>query len=187
VGPNLDRGCRDFDTPAFLNPSPLQSALEKAPERASAAVARPETELFCFTVGNLGLAFASTYVREVVRLTPLTPLPRTPAFLLGVCGHRGEVLPVFDLLRYLGKGERNPGPRSRLVVGISGSWVAAFMADQVLGLRTVPLADLQQAPMGGDSATEHLEAVVARPNTAALHVINLPRLLQSIRQRVVTR
>ncbi len=170
-----------------MDSTPLQSALQKAPDRATTAVARPQTELFCFTAGNLRLAFSATGVREVVRLTPLTPLPRTPAFLLGVCGHRGEVLPVFDLLRYLGKGELKPQQRSRLVVGIHQDWTAAFVADQVLGMRTVAIADLQPAPLGGDAATEYLEAVVTFEDQPALHVINLPRLLQAIRQRLVTR
>lgn len=167
----------------------MQTALQKAPERATATLVRPEQELFCFRAGNLALAFAASHVREVVRFAPLTPLPRTPAFLMGVCGHRGEVLPVVDVLRFLGKGEVKPGPRTRLVIGISGSFVASFLADQVVGIQRILVADILPPPLGGDAAAEHLDGVVSAggDRAEALHVLNLPRLLQSVRQRVVTR
>jgi purine-binding chemotaxis protein CheW len=153
-------------------------------------VARPELEVFSFRVGPLRLAFAAINVREVVRCAPLTPLPRTPAFLLGVMGHRGEVLPVIDLLRFLGKGEVKPGPRSRVVIGVSNDLVAGFAADAVVGMVLVPSADILPAPLGSDAAAEHLDGVVAggdKERKEPLHLLNLPKLLQSIRQRVVTR
>lgn len=171
-----------------MSSSPLQSALQSAPERASVAASRPEQELFCFEVGGLRLSFAAKNVREVVRVAPLTPLPRTPAFLLGVSGHRGEVLPVVDLLRFLGKGEAKPSVRSRLLIGISGSYVVSFIADHVDGLKKVDVADIQPAPLGSDAAAEYLDGVVQRHGAVdPLHLLNLPRLANAIRQRVVTR
>ncbi|MBX5480404.1 MAG: chemotaxis protein CheW [Myxococcaceae bacterium] len=174
---------------APLSPTPLQSALASAPDRATQTLSRPEQEFFCFRIGSLKMAFAASHVREVVRFTPLTPLPRTPAFLLGVSGHRGEVLPVVDLLRFLGKGEAKIGPRSRLLIGISGTYVCAFAADQVAGLTRIAVADILPPPLGGDASQEHLDGVVAAANEkdGALHLLNLPKLLQSIRARVVVR
>jgi purine-binding chemotaxis protein CheW len=153
-------------------------------------VARPEQEIFSFRIGALRLAFAAINVREVVRCTPLTPLPRTPAFLLGVMGHRGEVLPVVDLLRFLGKGELKPGPRSRVVIGVSSEFVAGFLADAVVGMLQIPSAEIVPAPLGNDAASEYLDGVVAsadKDRKEPLHLLTLPKLLQAIRQRVVTR
>jgi len=171
-----------------LTPTPLQTALQSAPDRATAGATRPEQEIFCFIVGGLRLAFSSQHVREVVRFAPLTPLPRTPAFLLGVSGHRGEVLPVVDLLRFLGKGEGKPSARSRLLIGTSGSYVVAFLADSVAGLRRIALADILPAPLGADASAEYLDGVVGGPGAIdPLHLLNLPKLAAAIRQRVVSR
>ena len=46
----------------------------------------------------------------------MTALPRVPAFVLGVGAVRGEVVPVIDILRFLGKGESRVHGRSRLFV-----------------------------------------------------------------------
>lgn len=145
-----------------------------------------EREFFCFRIADLALGVPSEHVREVVRLSPLTPLPRSPSFLLGVCGHRGEVLPVVDLLRFLGKGEAKPGPRTRLFVGISDKFHVGFLADSVSGLERVPPGEVRPPPMAGDWANEHVLGVVLR-SKGTLALLDLARLLGAARQRVVSR
>jgi purine-binding chemotaxis protein CheW len=159
-----------------------------APDRAVAVQARPEQEFFCFRVADLRLGVPSGNVLEVIRTGLLTPLPRTPAFLLGVTGHRGEVLPVLDLLRFLGKGEARVGPRTRLFIGTSGNYRVGVVADSVLGLRRIAVADILPPPLGGDSAVEHLLGVAEGTSLQdSLALINFPKLLQSARQRAVVR
>jgi purine-binding chemotaxis protein CheW len=159
-----------------------------APDRAVAAQARPEQEFFCFRVGDLRLGVPSENVLEVLRAGLLTPLPRTPSFIMGVTGHRGEVLPVVDLLRFLSKGEARIGPRTRLFVGITGSYVAGVVADTVLGLRRIPVADILPPPLGGDAAAEHLLGVVQGSGPQdGINLLNFSKLLQTARQRAVAR
>ncbi len=139
-------------------------------------------------MGDLRLGVPSENVLEVLRAGLLTPLPRTPAFLMGVTGHRGQVLPVLDLLRFLSKGEARIGPRTRLFMGVSGTFITGVVADSVQGLRRIPVADIVRPPLGGDSAAEHLLGVVqpgARGEGVAL--INFAKLLQMARQRAVLR
>jgi purine-binding chemotaxis protein CheW len=159
-----------------------------APDRAVAAQARPEQEFFCFRVGDLRLGVPSENVLEVLRAGLLTPLPRTPSFIMGVTGHRGEVLPVVDLLRFLSKGEARIGPRTRLFVGITGSYVAGVVADTVLGLRRIPVSEILPPPLGGDAAAEHLLGVVQGNGPQdGINLLNFSKLLQTARQRAVAR
>ncbi len=171
-----------------LDPTPLQRALGVAPEKASARVERPEREFFIFKLGALMLGVDSVNAREVTRLGVITPLPRTASFVMGVAGHRGEVLPVIDLLRFFSQGETRLGVRTLCFIGVHGSFAAAFVADQVVGLRKVFIADILPAPVGGDIPTEHVQGVIHQPGgkgTATL--LDLPRVLQTSRQRAVTR
>ncbi len=171
-----------------LTPTPLQRALRLAPNRAISAQARPEQEFFCFRVGDLRLGVPSENVREVLRAGLLTPLPRSPSFLLGVTGHRGEVLPVVDLLRFLAKGEARIMPRTRIFVAVSGTYVAGVVADTVLGLRKILVSDILPPPVGSDAATEHMLGVVAGPTAEeTINLLNFSKLLQTARQRAVMR
>ena len=169
-----------------MEPTPLQRALQGAPERAPPDKGRAERELFFFRLGELRLGVPSENVREVIRGGPLTPLPRAPPFILGVCGHRGEVLPVLDLLRFLGKGEARINARTRLFVGISGTFLAAVVMDAVVGLQRVPLQDILPPPMSGEISIEHFLGVVTRGRevTSLLH---FSKVLQTARQRAVAR
>jgi purine-binding chemotaxis protein CheW len=169
-----------------LFPSPLQRALQRAPVRAAPAQARPEREFLAFEVGGLALAVASDASREVIRAGPLTPLPRVPAFVLGVCAHRGEVLPVLDLLRLLGRGEVKPQARSRLVVGTAGAYTAALLVDAVVGLHRIALEEIQPAPAGTASATDALIGIVERDGEA-LHLLDFPQLMSAARHQAVAR
>ncbi len=171
-----------------MDSTPLQRALDAAPDRPSAARAVPEKEYFCFSVGDLHFGVASEHVLEVVRPGPLTPLPKAPAFILGVCAHRGEVLLVLDLLRFLSKGEARIGGKTRLVVGVSGRYVAGMLADSVIGLRRFPMADIHPVPIGGSAGGEHLVgAVRPDPEGETILLLDLAKLLESARRRAVSR
>jgi purine-binding chemotaxis protein CheW len=172
----------------LLPPSPLESALQISPERATTKQPVPEREFFCFRLSGLRFGVPSENVREVFRVGPLTPLPRTPAFVLGVCGHRGEVLPVIDFLRLLGKGEARVSDRSRLFIGFVGTFVTAILADSVIGMKKIPLAEILPPPLGSDAAAEHLIGV-ANPSkkNEAINLLDFSRLIHFARQRAVVR
>jgi purine-binding chemotaxis protein CheW len=68
------------------------------------------------TVGSDVLAVPISEVREILQVTRLTPLPRTPDFVRGVMNLRGSVVPVIDLAARLGRAATAIGRRSCIVV-----------------------------------------------------------------------
>lgn len=170
-----------------MEPTPLQRALDDAPERARPPVPRPDEEFFVFRLGSLTLAVSSAHVREVSRLTPLTPIPRVPSFLLGVVGNRGLVTPVIDLLRFLQQGESKPMTGGRIFIGEANGLLVAFLADQVVGLRRIFVADKLPPPSGVGSATEFLTGVVQHRELGTLSLLDLSRVLTAARASVVRR
>lgn len=165
----------------------MQRALAEAPEKSRAQAARPDEEFFIFRLGALTLAVLSKQVREVSRLSPMTPLPRAPSFLLGVVGNRGQVMPVIDLLRFLQQGESKPVPGGRLFVGESSGLLVAFLADQVIGLRRIFVADKLPSPAGGGAASEFLLGLVQHRELGTVSLLDLPRVLTAARASVVRR
>jgi purine-binding chemotaxis protein CheW len=73
-------------------------------------------ELLACELAGSPYAIAVDRVREIVRLRPLTPVPRTPEWLLGVIALRGEVVQVIDLRMCLGLPRAEFGRRTRIVV-----------------------------------------------------------------------
>src|SRR5437016_3662401 len=118
---------RYFGTPP-LNSTSLKRALDAAPERQDQGQVRAEREVFCFEIGSMRMGVQSENVREVLRAGAVTPLPRMPGFIVGVTAHRGEVLPVMDLYRFLGRGESRLSGRHRLFVATARTFMAAIIA-----------------------------------------------------------
>lgn len=107
--------------------------------------------------------------------------------MLGVVGHRGEVFPLVDLLRFLGQGESRPSSRSRLFVSSNLTYVVGFLADEVIGLRRIFVADKLPAPSGMGQASEFVDGVVQSSEFGAMTLLNMPRVIASARQKVVAR
>lgn len=173
--------------PGPVPPTPLQRALAEAPDRPAAEAARPDEEYFVFRAGELLLGVRSEHVREVTRMSALTPLPRAPAFLLGVVAHRGQVVPLVDLLRFLGQGEGRVTDRGRFFISEANGQVVGFLADQVIGLRRIFVADRMAPPAGAGPTAEFLLGVVQSREFSSLALLSMPRVLASARQKAVAR
>jgi purine-binding chemotaxis protein CheW len=93
-------------------------------------------------------------VVETLRLLPIEPLERAPAFILGLCILRGGPVPVVDLGQLFGE---RPGSPRRLVAIRVGGRLAALAVDDVLGLRAIPGGDLP--PLLQDAAGEVVSAI----------------------------
>jgi purine-binding chemotaxis protein CheW len=134
------------------------SGLERWDRLARAAAAARErgdesarTELLGVEVAGAPYALPIERVREVVRLRPITPMPRVPALVLGVIGLRGEVVQVLELRQRLGSGSAPPRSGARIVVmhGDEGP-VVGLLVDAVTEVLRIPEDEIHDAP--GDAA-----------------------------------
>src|SRR5665213_2546917 len=73
-------------------------------------------------------------VVEILRLLPVEPLARSPAFVLGLCILRGSPVPVVDARLLFGE---HGDPPERLVAIRVGSRLIALAVDSVIGLRSI--------------------------------------------------
>ena len=74
-----------------------EGAAHASPVPAAAFDPDEELRLATFAVGDDLLAVDIMRIREIVRPTPVTAVPKAPPGMIGVIDLRGTVLPVFDL------------------------------------------------------------------------------------------
>jgi purine-binding chemotaxis protein CheW len=166
---------------------PLSQAIAMAPDKAVEVQSRPDEELFVFRIGELNFGVSSKFVREVTRSSAVTPVPRAPSFLLGVCGHRGEVFPLVDLLRFLSVGESRLNESSRVFLYHAHAFTIGFLADQLFGLRRILIADKLSPPSSLGNAQEFVQSVVRSSEFGTLVVLNLEKVIEVARQKVISR
>ena len=73
-------------------------------------------ELLVFRLDGTAYAIAVERVREIVRMKPLTRIPRAPRWLIGVVALRGEVVEVVDLRQRLGLAASTLGRSHRIII-----------------------------------------------------------------------
>jgi purine-binding chemotaxis protein CheW len=120
-------------------------------ERALALAAEPgrtqaldqNIEVVEFLLAHERYAVESSYVREVYPLENLTPLPCTPAFVLGIVNLRGEIVSVIDVRKFFDLAQTGLPDLNKVIVLESGNMVFGILADVILGVRRIALAEIQ--------------------------------------------
>jgi purine-binding chemotaxis protein CheW len=110
-----------------------------ARKQADAHAAGDTIEALSFALGTERYAVETKYVREVVRLVDVTPVPGAPDFVVGVTNHRGQVLCVVDLRSFLPAPATGVTDLTRIIVlGMDTAefGVLADVADEIRQLST---------------------------------------------------
>jgi chemotaxis signal transduction protein len=134
------RLARSFDREREIDHRAILLARARRYEQTHQSAEREATrEHLCFGVSGERYAVEARYVVEVAS-RELTPVPGAPVRLLGLANLRGEILPVFDLGRSLGReqGTTSGGGGHLVVLGLTQPELA-FFARSLEGV--VPLSE----------------------------------------------
>jgi len=132
-------------------------------------------QLLTFEVESTQYAVPVERVREIVRIRPITPIPRVPAEVRGVISLRGEIVEVIDLRRRLDMEPAAPARSTRIIVVHSETGkIAGILVDAVREVSRVP-----EDAIRPESSAEFgvVESLCAR-GKEFVSLIDLDRLLQ---------
>ena len=133
-----------------------------AREPAQAEAADAGIEVLEFILAHERYAVASEYVREVCPLEELTPLPCTPAFVLGIVNLRGEIFSVIDIKKFFDLPEKGLTNLNKVIVLESENMVFGILADEISGVRHIMRADIQPSlPTLTGIREDYLQGVTA--------------------------
>ncbi len=100
-------------------------------------------EVIQFSLAYETYGIETLFVHEVFPLKELTPLPSTPAFLLGITNVRGKILPVIDIKKFFNLPEKGLTDLNKLIILRNGSIEFAVLADLIIGVTHFDLTLLQ--------------------------------------------
>lgn len=132
------------DVPISPPSAPSAREILRVRARALAVPVRPapvagETwAVLEFRLASERYAVEQVHVREVYPLRDLTPLPGTPAFMLGIVNVRGQILPVIDIKRFFDLPDEGITDLHVVIVVQANDMEVGILADSVAGLRLIP-------------------------------------------------
>lgn len=75
-----------------------------------------ELQVVGFRIGSETFGVHIGSVREIVRVPEITSVPNAPEIIEGVINLRGKIIPVMDLRKRFGHGDRKPDKKNRILV-----------------------------------------------------------------------
>jgi purine-binding chemotaxis protein CheW len=115
-----------------------------------------------------------TYIREIHALSEFTPLPGTPAFVLGLTNVRGQILSVIDIKKLFNLPEKGLTDLNKVIVVRTHQMELGILADAVLGVRTIAPNEFKTSlPTLTGIRAEYLKGITKDP----LVVLDVEKIL----------
>jgi purine-binding chemotaxis protein CheW len=105
-----------------------------------------------------------TNIREIHALSEFTPVPGTPAFVLGLTNVRGQILSLIDIKKLFDLPGRGLTDLNKVIVVRTQQMELGILADAVLGVRTIAPSEFQTSlPTLTGIRAEYLKGITKDP------------------------
>ncbi len=100
-------------------------------------------------------------VREIIRMTEITPVPQAPAFVEGVINLRGQIIPIVDLRKRFGMEPKEIDEQTRIVVVELGATILGLIVDSVQEVLRIPFDTVAPPPtlVAGSIGSEYIKGI----------------------------
>ena len=108
-----------------------------------------------FSINNELFAVDTLQVKEILRYTPITPVPGTNAYICGLINLRGHVVTVIDTRMMFNLPHEEPNDNTNiLLVDFSQDEMVGFVVDSVGEVINIATKSIDVAPRLTDSDTK---------------------------------
>jgi purine-binding chemotaxis protein CheW len=135
-----------------------------ASETAEAISAHLLLEVVEFVLGSERYGIESSHIREIYPLSEFTPLPCTPAFVLGLVNVRGQILSIINIKKLFELPEKGLTNLNKVIIVHANHMEVGILADAILGVRRIALEELHPAlPTLTGIREEYLKGITRDP------------------------
>jgi purine-binding chemotaxis protein CheW len=94
-------------------------------------------EVVEFILGPERYGIESSHIREIHSLSEFTPLPCTPAFVLGLVNVRGQILSIINIKKLFDLPEKGLTDLNKVIIVQSHAMEVGILADAIVGVRVL--------------------------------------------------
>lgn len=127
--------------------------LAETMNQAVNAMTDKDGKYLTFTLDREEYGIGILKIKEIIGMMPITPVPRTPAYVKGVINLRGKVIPVLDLRLRFGMEEIDYTERTCIIVveiaSHTGTVMIGIVVDSVSEVLNIKGDDIEDTPTFG--------------------------------------
>ncbi len=145
------------------------------------AIADREGKYLTFTLADDEYGISIMNIQEIIRIMPITTVPRTPDFVKGVINLRGKVIPVVDLRLRFGMEAIDYTDRTCVIVleleGKAGALLMGIVVDSVSEVLSIKGEDIEDMPSVGTKLNTEYILGMAKTEGGVKMLLDINRML----------
>jgi purine-binding chemotaxis protein CheW len=116
-----------------------------------------------FLLGREEYALDILRISEIIKVRPITEVPRAPGFIPGIISVRGTIVPVIDLRKRLRHPAPEPGPGARILIVRRDGEPYGLLVDEVVHVVRLHADDIEPPPPVAGAGEAECVAGIGRP------------------------
>lgn len=119
-------------------------------------------------------------VKEIIRMTEITRVPKAPEFVEGVINLRGRVIPIIDLRKRFNLSSREHDKDTRIIVVEIQSVTVGFVVDSVSEVLRIPADTVEPPPQVVSGVEAESIKGVGKLDERLLILLDVSRILSTM-------
>lgn len=136
-----------------------------------------EEQLVTFSLGSEEFGVDIMRVQEIIRIPPITRVPKAPSYIEGVINLRGNVIPVVSLRNRFGMDRVEETDLSRIIVLQVQNKVFGITVDAVTEVLRLDKDAIEPPPPVALGMDSHFILGVGKINERLLILLNLDQIM----------
>ena len=121
------------------------------------------------------------YIDNIVRLQPITRVPHTQEYFLGIINLRGEIIPVMSMRRKFDLPDKDNTNASRiLIIKYEGNAKIGMLVDEVKEVVTLSENDIEKISSDSPDSNRGYLAGVGKYNDTLITLLNIGVIINDI-------
>ena len=135
-----------------------------------------KVQFIAFFVGTQEYGVHIELIREIKGWMPVTPLPNTPFYVLGVVNLRGAVIPIYDLRARFGLGRVEVTKTSVTMILKVDDKTMGLLVDGVSEIMTISVEAVRPTPHLEVRTTAHIFKGLVNLNDRVIALLDMEKI-----------
>jgi len=137
-----------------------------------------EIQVLIFSLGNEEFGARTNQVKEIIKMTEITRMPKAPSFIKGTINLRGKVIAVIDLAKQFDLPRSERGEEARIIVVDVDNNIVGMIVDSASEVLRIPMENIEPTPALIESRidTSYIEGI-GKLKDSLFVLLNLSKVL----------
>jgi purine-binding chemotaxis protein CheW len=138
-----------------------------------------EKQMVLFKLGNETYGLDIATVHEIIRMQPITKVPKTPSYVEGVINLRGKTIPVIDIGKRFGMEKIERDKNNRIVVVNLQDTIMGIVVDSVTEVLSISTDSIEPVSEVVTTTNADYLAGIAKLTDKMVILLELNKLLSA--------